>query len=672
MIESHGVAVIGLSLRVPGARDAERFWAALVEGTEGIRDLTDDELQAEGVPGELLAEPGYVRRGAPLDGLREFDAEFFGITPGEARVLDPQQRLLLQESWHALEDAGRDPRGGAGATAVFLTTSISSYLLYNLLPGHDLRLMMGGGLTTELVQLVGENDPNFAATRVSYTLNLRGPSVTLQTACSSSLVAVHLACQSLLDRECDTALAGGASVRVPHRAGYLHDPGSVMSPDGRCRPFDAAAAGTVFGSGVVVLVLRRLQDALSDGDPIRAVILGSAMNNDGSLKMGFTAPSVTSQAEVIAEALEVAGVDPDAVGYIETHGTATPLGDPVEVAALAQAYGPARAGAARCRIGSVKGNVGHLEVAAGATGLAKTVLAVERGVVPGTLHFRAPNPELHLHRTRFEVRADTTGWPLEGPRRAAVSALGVGGTNVHVVVGQAPPSLPRDRDQGHHVLALSARDGAALTEAAHRLADRLEAAPEIELRDVARTLSEGRSRFEHRQVVVASDPATAVAGLRGERADRSAADQASGPSVVFLFPGQGSQYQGMIAGLVAADPLVRAYVERCAGVLRRDLGADVRDLLADARIQRTDVLQPVLFTVEYALAKACQDRGVVAEALAGHSVGEYVAACIAGVLTLPEALAAVVERGRLMAAASAGAMVSVRLPEDDALTLAET
>ncbi|WP_079127094.1 type I polyketide synthase [Streptomyces sp. TP-A0874] len=668
--EFDGIAVIGMAGRFPGARDIGEFWANLRSGKESIVDVSEEQLVGEGVPDELLGDPHYVRRAAPVDGVDEFDAEFFDLTPRAARTMDPQQRLLLQLSWHALEDAGYNPLGCDRSVGVFATASVSSYLLYNLLSRQDTRALLGAGLSLELVQLVGGNDPNFVATRVAHALDLRGPAVGVQTACSSGLVAVHTACQSLLSGECDMALAGGVSIRVPHRAGYLYDPGAIMSPDGSCRPFDERAAGTVFGSGGGALLLKPLGDALADGDPVHAVIRGSAINNDGSQKMGFTAPSIDGQAQVVAEALAVAGTAPGSIGYIEAHGTGTALGDPIEVAALATAFdgvGPGR----HIALGSVKSNIGHLEVAAGIAGLIKTVLSLKQRELAPTLHYSRPNPELALEKTPFYIADQLSPWTGPGPLRAGVSALGVGGTNAHVVLEEAPPVPAEPSRTGPAVLLLSARTPEQLSESGRLLADRLDGDSPPALVDVAATLATGRHPQQHRRAVVASSPETAAAALRtaGHPSRHEGRALLETPGVVLLMPGQGAQYPGMTKGLHRADSTYRRHFDWAAEGLSDLLGLDVRAAVLDGdedALRRTDLAQAALFSVEYALASRLAEHGIHPTALAGHSVGEYTAALLAGVFSPEDALRVVAARGALMHAAPPGAMLTVGLPEQAA------
>jgi phthiocerol/phenolphthiocerol synthesis type-I polyketide synthase E len=457
-LPANAIAVLGMAGRFPGADSVSAFWRNLVRGEESIVTLSEDELVTAGVSEQALMNHTYVRRAALLSGIEEFDAEFFGFTPQVAQMLDPQHRLFLQCAWHALEDAGYDPAQIDAAVGVYGTSSASGYLLHNLMSHHDPNAIIGQGATFEMVNLSLQNDKDHLATRVAHQLNLRGPALSVQTACSSSLVAVHLACQSILSGECEMALAGGASVRVPHRVGYWAAPGSMVSASGHCRPFDVRADGTVFGSGVGVVALKGLEAALEDGDRVRAVIRGSAINNDGSAKMTYAAPNATGQAEVIAEAHAVAGVDASTVSYVETHGTGTPLGDPIEVEGLRQAFDvSATARSGRCVLGSVKSNIGHLETAAGMAGLIKAILCLEHRGLPATLHYTSPNPELHLDRGPFEVRSEYGRWDCDGVRRAGVSSFGVGGTNAHIVLQEAPVVAAPSVRPGPQVLMLSAR-----------------------------------------------------------------------------------------------------------------------------------------------------------------------------------------------------------------------
>ncbi|MFL5538398.1 MAG: type I polyketide synthase [Longimicrobiaceae bacterium] len=668
-----GIAVVGVSGRFPGARTVDAFWRNLEAGRETITHFSVDELAAAGWRAETLADPDYVRARGVLDEAESFDAGFFSMTPAEAALTPPEHRLFLECAWEALEGAGHAARGGR--VGVFAGAGFNAYLLENVWPA----LLRGGG---DAFQAVLANAGDHLATRVAYRLDLRGPCLTLQTACSTSLVAIHYACQSLMAGECDVALAGGATVGVPQAAGYRYEEGGILSPDGHCRPFDAEAGGTVSSSGAAVVALRRVEDALADGDPILAVIRGSAVNNDGAQKVGYTAPSVDGQAAVIAEALAVAGVDAETIGYVETHGTGTALGDPIEVAALARVYG-AGAGPASCALGALKGNVGHMDTAAGAAGLIKAVLALRHGRIPPTLHFRSPNPEIPFEGTPFYVNTELREWPAgDEPRRAAVSSFGMGGTNAHVVLEEAPAPdrAPSPSRRTWHLLPLSTRSAAALEPAAAALADALRAEDAPALADAAYTLQTARAANAHRRAVVCDGAGSAVDALEGRDPGRAEAGVAgkTAPPVAFLFPGQGSQHPGMGEALYRTEPTFRAAVDRCCTVLEPHLGLDLRTLLypsperkeeAAARLKDTALAQPAIFTVEYALATLWMEWGVRPRALLGHSIGEYAAACLAGVFALEDALALVALRGRLVQALPRGAMLSVPLPAEEARAL---
>ncbi|MET0397551.1 MAG: amino acid adenylation domain-containing protein, partial [Longimicrobiaceae bacterium] len=687
------VAVVGMAGRFPGAPDVEAFWSNLRGGVDCITRFGERELEEAGMDPALLRDPAFVAAAGVLEGMEMFDAGFFGFNPREAEILDPQHRIFLETAWEALENAGYVPGGTEEAVGVYAGSSASDYLTRHVLTNPEVVAAVGA------LQVEMGNGKDFLASRAAYKLNLRGPALSVQTACSTGLVAVHVACRALAAGECDVAVAGGVGAR--RRGGYMYAPGGIMSPDGFCRAFDARSAGTVTGSGIGLVVLKRLADALADGDTIHAVIRGTAINNDGSQKVGYTAPSVDGQAAVIREALELAGVDPATVGYVEAHGTGTELGDPVEVAALTQAFGagPRRQG---CALGAVKSNVGHLDGAAGATGLIKAVLAVEHGEIPPTLHFTEPNPRIDFAASPFFVNSELHPWPANGhPRRAGVSSFGIGGTNAHVVLEEAPAPLPSQPARAWQLLTLSARTPSALEAATDRLAAHLRAHPEQELADVAWTLQAGRRAFGHRRALVARDHDEAVRALEARGADRlfSAAAPETARPVVFMFPGLGSHYAGMGRGLYEGEPVFRAAVDRCAEILRPHLGLDLREVLypgdaqeeggiggidlramlgraaaetqddAQERLNRTRLAQPALFVTEYALQALWREWGVRPAAMLGHSLGEWVAATVAGVWSLEDALMLVAERARLIESLPEGGMMGISLPEEEARPL---
>ncbi|HZI08988.1 MAG TPA: beta-ketoacyl synthase N-terminal-like domain-containing protein [Myxococcus sp.] len=672
-IDDADIAIIGMAGRFPGARSVAELWANVRGGVESIRFFSKEECRAAGVPEAQLEDPSFVRAAAVLPEPESFDAAFFDMPPREAELTDPQHRVFLEVCWEALEHAGYSARDYPGPVSVYGGATLNTYLLMNL--ARNPRVLE----SFEPVQVNIGNGGDFLATRVSYKLNLRGASHTVQSACSTSLVAVHQACQSILNGECDMALAGGASVNVGFFHGYRYAEGGMASPDGHCRPFDAKAQGTLFGSGAGVVLLKKLKAAVEDGDTIHAVIKGSAINNDGSLKAGYTAPSVEGQAQVVAEALSAAGLDADAISYVEAHGTATPLGDPIEVQALTQAFRATTQRRRFCALGSVKGNVGHLDAAAGITGLLKTVLALKHAELPPSLHYEKPNPAIDFDGSPFYVNATLKPWPSgAGPRRAGVSSFGVGGTNAHVVL-EEPPRLPATTPsrRGWHLLPVSARTPGALESATRRLAEALKGPPGANLADVAWTLQAGRQRFTHRRFVLARGVEDAVEALSQPQDPRvlTEAQDAVERPVAFLFPGQGSQHVDMGRALYEAEPAFRAEVDRCTELLKRHLdGLDLRTVLYPApaqaeecgrKLAQTALTQPALFVVEYATARLWMSWGVKPRAMLGHSIGEYVAACLAGVLSLEHALQLVAARGRLMQGLPSGAMLAVPLTEDE-------
>jgi acyl transferase domain-containing protein len=661
-----GIAVIGLAGRYPGARTIDQFWRNLRDGVESIELFTDEELKAAGVPEHVFNQPGYVRMGTRLGEVDMFDAGFFGYSPREAEIIDPQQRLFLEACWQAVEDGGYDAESYEGLIGVYAGIGMNSYTRY--LGLNPAVMSAAGGY-----QLMLGNDKDYLTTRVSYKMNLRGPSVVVQTACSTSLVAIHHACESLQYFRCDMALAGGVAIPVPETTGYVYQEGMILSPDGHCRAFDAKARGTVAGRGVGVVLLKRLPDALAAGDPIRAVIKGWAINNDGSNKVGYTAPSVEGQAQAIAEALAMANVSPETIGYIEAHGTGTELGDPIEIGALNLVHQAATDRRRYCAIGSLKTNIGHLDTAAGVAGFTKAVLALQHRQIPPSLHFESPNPRIDFQNSPFYVNARLADWQSTGtPRRAGVSSFGIGGTNAHVVLEEAPAVPPSGPSRPSLLLPLSARTPTALDAAADNLLRHLEANPEVSLPDVAYTLQVGRQAFAYRRAITGPDVDSVIRKLKNLDGVPADAAEAIPRRCAFLFSGQGAQYSGMGRELYAVEPVFRDAVDRCAAILEPHLGMDLRALLypdvaghADdgRQIEETQFAQPALFVTEYALAQLWQSWGIVPDAMLGHSIGEYVAATLSGVFTLEDALALVATRGRLMQGTERGTMLSVPLSE---------
>ena len=661
---SDAIALIATAGRFPGAADVEQFWDNLVAGRDSISFFDDATLDAS-IGEALRADPAYVRARGVIEGIEDFDAAFFGIGPKEAALMDPQQRVFLEICWECLERAGYVPDEAPGPVGVYAGMYNASYFQRHVASRPDLVEAVGE------FQVMLANEKDYITTRVANRLNLTGPAVSVHTACSTSLVAAAQAFHALRAGQCYMALAGGASVNCPPRSGYLYQEGSMLSPDGHTRSFDAQAQGTVFSDGAAVVLLKRLPDALADGDTIYAVLRSACVNNDGGAKASFTAPSVDGQAAVIRAALAAAGVDARSISFVEAHGTATPMGDPIEVEALAVAYAEHTDARGYCTLGSLKSNVGHMVTAAGAAGLIKTALSLHHELIPPTAHFSVPNPVIDFARTPFHVSNQLQPWPRgDRPRRAGVSSFGVGGTNAHVVVEEAPPRPAPAADAGCQVLQLSARSEAALAVATEQLAAHLEAHPAQSLSDVAYTLCVGRKAHVFRRAVVAGDAAEAIATLRSEnapwRASGSAASHAS--QLVLMFPGQGAQYAGMGKDLYANDPLFAAALDDCLNAFAGVLDFDLCDRLfsADAlALAPTAVTQPALFAIEYALARRLLSLGARPHALIGHSIGEFAAAVLAGVMRLEDAARLVARRGALMQALPAGAMLSVRLGADE-------
>ncbi len=661
-IPSGAIAIVGMAGRFPGAASLGDFWKYVRDGVEVLQELDSADVERAGVPRAVHSASGYVKNSTELEDADLFDAGFFGYSPREAQILDPQQRIFLECCWEAMENAGYTPGELAASVGVFGSAGMNTYLIHQLLCNPEVAAAVGG------YQIMLANDKDFLCTRVSYKLDLRGPSMTVQTACSSSLVAVEVATRALQRGECDMAIAGGVYVSFPQRTGYRYQEGMILSPDGRCRPFDENARGTRAGAGCGIVVLKRLAEAIADGDTIHAVIRGAAVNNDGSSKIGYTAPSVDGQAEVIATALMLADADPRSLGYVETHGTGTTLGDPIEIAALTQVYRASTPDVGFCRLGALKANIGHLDAAAGIAGFIKATHVLKHRFLPPLVNFSRPNPLLGLETSPFVATAEGKDWVSDGsPRRAAVSSFGIGGTNAHIVLEEfLPTSTPVVAAPDAHLLVLSAKSPEALDQAAARLAAHLDGEPDADLGDVGWTLQTGRRAFAHRRTVIARRASEAVGKLRDPRSDEIANGSHEGAprSVVFLFSGQGSQFAGMGAELYERFGVFRDALDECAGILNPILGRDLRELLrsdpADGRIHETRFAQPALFATEYSLARLWMDWGVEPAALLGHSIGEYVAAHLAGVMSLADALRLVAERGRLMQAMPAGAMAAVQ------------
>jgi len=656
-----GIAIVGMAGRFPGADSVDALWANLLAGRDGITRFAPEEL-SPAIPAELRDHPRYVRaRGVMADADR-FDAAFFGIAAREAQLIDPQQRVFLELCWNALEHAGIDPSRHDGRIGVYAGTSNNGYRA--LVDARPDVLAASGEFAAMLA-----NEKDYVATRVAHRIGLNGPAISLYTACSTSLVAVAQAWHALASGQCDVALAGGVNVAVPQNAGYLAAEGAIESADGTCRPFDAEASGTVFSSGAGVVVLKRLADALEQGDTVWAVVRGVGVNNDGAERASFSAPSVRGQADAIRLALDCANVDAGSIGYVEAHGTGTPLGDPIEIEALTRAYRVDTDAKQTCWLGSVKGNLGHLVAASGVTGLIKAALALHHGRIPPSIHWRAPNPEIDFAATPFRIADRVIDWPRgAAPRRAAVSSFGVGGTNAHVVLEEAPPAPPPAPGRAATLLVLSARDEAALRRRANELAQHLAGCGDAELPDVAATLAFGRKPMALRGAVVARSAVEAR-----ERLAQLEVRAAGRPKLAFLFPGQGSQHAGMARELAATEAAFRAPFERCCALASARLGVDLHALIlpppgeeaaANAALAETRHAQPALFAVEYALARLWESWGVVADAMIGHSIGEYVAATLAGVFTLEDAVALVCARGAAMQAQPPGAMLAVRAAAD--------
>lgn len=668
------IAIIGMAGRFPGANNVDQFWQNLREGRECTTQFSEEDLLERGVTKEEFSHPDYVKSGLVLENIDLFDAAFFGYTAKQAEIMDPQQRIFLEIAWEALENAGCNPDTYNGAIGVFGGAG-----------GNDYRKRIAAdfnSVTSDIApfQVMIANDPDFLTTRVAYSLNLKGPSFSLQTACSTSLVAVHVACQHLLMYQCDVALAGGVSIRLPQGVGYRYREGMIWSPDGHCRAFAADSGGTLLGRGAGIVVLKRLSEAIAERDTVYAVIKGSAINNDGALKVGFTAPSVDGQASVISMAQGISGVSPETISYVEAHGTGTPLGDPIEIQALTQAFRLKTTAKNYCAIGSVKTNIGHLDQAAGVAGLIKTVLSLKNMEIPPSLHCKEPNPNIDFPNSPFFVNTELTDWQSDkGPRRAGVSSFGIGGTNAHVILEEAPALQDASDSRSWQVLLLSARTETGVGRAATNLAAYLQNNSKLNLADAAYTLQVGRKHFDYRWAAVCKDKEQAVSFLTEAVGPvHSLEGETRKTDIIFMFSGQGSQYVGMGEGIYRSEHVFREQVDYCAEVLMPLIASDIREILfprpdkateATELINQTRITQPALFVIEYCLAKLLESWGITPKAMVGHSIGEYVAACLAGVFSLKDALTLVARRGKMMQDLDSGSMLAVPLSEKELVSL---
>jgi acyl transferase domain-containing protein len=668
---SGDVAIIGMAGRFPGAKNPEEFWRNLAQGVESIRFLSDEELLAAGVTRREFEDPNYVRACPVLEDVKKFDAAFFGMSPREASVMDPGHRFFLELTWEALENSGNTGLHEEGTVGVFAGAGGPTYLMNNVRLNDKIMAEIG-----EFLARHTGNDMNFLATRASYEMDLRGPSLNVQTACSSALVALHQARLSLLQGECDIALAGGSTINVPLGRGYHYNEGEILSPDGHCRPFDHRSAGTVFGNGAGCIVVKRLEDALDNGDTILAVVKGSAVNNDGALKVGYLAPGVERQVDVIECALDSGKIEADSISYVETHGTGTSVGDPIELTALAEAFSKRSDRKQFCGVGSVKSNIGHLGEAAAAASLIKVIQSFKYKALAPTLGFERPNPRFDLEDSPLYVVDRLTPWKSEQPLRAGITALGAGGTNCHVILEEPPAPLKGEGGRDAQLIVLSAKTRTALDQICLNLADALERDPALDLADVAYTLALGRRALPIRRVL-AVRPHDAISTLRDFESTRMTTINSSAeePRLAFSFPGGGAQYAGMAADLYREEPLFREIVDECFETIDELFDFDLRTLLfapaeskkeATKKLERPSLSLPALFTVEYALARLFESWGLIPEAYVGHSMGEYVAACLAGVVSVKDAIRLVVTRGRLFETTAPGGMLALSVSESEA------
>jgi acyl transferase domain-containing protein/acyl carrier protein len=660
------IAIIGYAGRFPGAPTVDALWDNLKSGKESVTFYTDEELAEAGVSKGELENPDYVKAAGLIDEPAMFDAGFFTISPKEAEYIDPQQRIFLECAQHALEDAGCDPLSYEGRIGIFGGSALSKYQSWamqsnaeELRNNDNLRTMFATGVAND-----------YLVTRVAYKLKFRGPAVTVQTACSTSLVAMHMASESILAGESDIALAGGVSIQSSYRkGGYTYSENGMVSPDGRCRPFDAKAKGTIFSDGVGIVVLKRLDRALADGDSIRAVIRGIAINNDGSDKVSFAAPAVPGQTAVISKAINSAKIDPDAIDYVEAHGTATAIGDPIEFAALSNVFASGRRAVGTCVLGSLKGNIGHLNHASGVAGAIKIAKAFENEIIPGTPTFESPNEALEIDKSVFRVTKEATEWKRrETPRRASINNFGIGGTNVHAVLEEPPVATDEPSKRRLHILPVTGKSQKGADETLKLLGAYLEGRPKLNIADAAHTLLKGRASYRHARAVVCRDAAHAAQTIRNmDMRSLASGERRSAPLVAFMFPGQGAQRLAMGGGLYRGEPMFAAAVDRCAELFAPHIGMDLRTLInvdrmtdaAASVLTETRIAQPALFTVSWALAELWRSLGVTPNVLIGHSIGELVAAAVSGVFSLEDAVFLVAKRGELMQAQRPGVMSAV-------------
>ncbi|SFI32157.1 MULTISPECIES: type I polyketide synthase [unclassified Bacillus (in: firmicutes)] len=658
------IAIIGMAGRFPGASTLEEFWNNLVQGKESISFFNDEELKASGVDENLMKHPNFVNAKGIVENIDMFDADFFQYSSREAELMDPQFRLLHECAWEALEDGGCDPERVNGKIGVFTGTS----------PNFEWINRSAANLKgTEQFSSMLLNDREFFSTQLAYKLNLHGPSITMQTACSTSLVNIGMACQALLNGSCDAALAGGITVGIPHKSGYIYQDGMIQSPDGHCRPFDGDAKGTVFGDGAGIVLLKRYEDAVKEGHTIHAVIKGIGINNDGSRKVGFTAPSVEGQADAIREAYKSANIDPQTIGYIETHGTGTQMGDPIEIEALGHVF--ANKNQPLIPIGSVKSNVGHLNSAAGIAGLFKAVLALKYKTIPPSLNYKTPNKNINFAETPFYVTEQAMYWKeSDYPRRAGVSSFGIGGTNAHIVIEEPINQESMKASRNNHLLLLSAKTETALETMTDNLKDFIRKHPKVPIEDIAHSLQVGRKQFPYRKTVVFSNKNEWIDQGYTGHLEMTGVQSKNSRTVAFMFSGQGSQYTGMLKDLYQEEIIFRQEVDYCFDYVRDNYEVDLKRIVFSESnetesLTQTSKVQPLLFIFEYALAKLLQSFGIIPDYMIGHSIGEYTAACLSGVFSLETALDLVVMRGKLMQSVKPGAMMSVALSEEELLPM---